>query len=48
MEKLCKNLTLVQTVKIRNFSGDIGIQIGVSKCAMLEMKRGKVVRSEGI
>ena len=46
MDKLCKNLTLVQTV--RSFSGDIGMQIGISKCAVLEMKRGKFVRSEGI
>ena len=38
--------SLLQTVRI--FSSDIGMQFGVSKCAMLEMKRGKVVQSEGI
>ena len=38
--------SLLQTVTI--FSSDIGMQIKISKCAMLEMKRGKVVESEGI
>ena len=38
--------SLVQTVRI--FSGDIGMQFGISKSAMLQMKRGKVVQSYGI
>ena len=38
--------SLVQTVRI--FSNDMGMQFGISKCAMLEMKRGKAVQSEGI
>ena len=36
--------SLVQTVRI--FNVDIGMQFGISKCAMLEMERGKVVQSE--
>ena len=36
--------SLVQTVRI--FNGDIGMQFGISKCAMLEMERDKVVQSE--
>ena len=38
--------TLVNTVKI--FSQDIGMQFGIKKCAVLIMKRGKVVESNGI
>ena len=38
--------SLVQAVRI--FSSDTGMQFGISKCAMLEMKRGKVVQSKGI
>ena len=38
--------SLLQTVRI--FSSDTEMQIKISKCAMLEMKRGKVVQSEGI
>ena len=36
--------SLLQTVRI--FSSDIGMQFGISKCIMLDMKRGKVVQSE--
>ena len=38
--------SLMQTARI--FSSVIGMQFGISKCAMLDMERGKVVRSEGI
>ena len=38
--------SLVQTLRI--FSSSIGIQFGISKCAMIETKRGKVVQNEGI
>lgn len=38
--------TLVNTVRI--FSNDIGIEFGISKCAMLVTKRGKMVKCEGI
>ena len=38
--------SLLQTVRI--FSSDIGMQFGNSKTAMLDMKKGKVVQSEGI
>ena len=49
--KLCSKTVqeldcLVQTVRI--FSSDVGMQFGISKCAILEMKRGKVLDSEGI
>ena len=37
--------SLDQTVRI--FNSDIGMQFGISKCAMLKMKRGKVVQCEG-
>ena len=40
------NEELVQTA--RTCSNDIGMQLEISKCAMLEMKRGKVVQSKGI
>ena len=38
--------SLLQIVRI--FRSDIGMQFGISKRAMLEMKRGKVVENEGI
>ena len=38
--------TLVNTVRL--VSEDIGMQFGISKCAMLILKRGKKFRSEGI
>ena len=38
--------TLVKVVKI--VSGDIGMQFGFDKCAVLKMKRGKQVHCEGI
>ena len=38
--------TLVRTVLV--FSTDIGMEFGVKKCGILTMKRGKVVRCEGI
>ena len=37
---------LIQTVRI--FSEDIGMQFGIDKCAMLVVKRGKTVKSDGI
>ena len=38
--------SLVQTVRV--YSEDIGMKFGIQKCAMAEMKREKMVRSEGI
>ena len=38
--------SLVQATRM--YSQDIGMEYGTSKCAMLEMKRGKVVASSGI
>ena len=38
--------TLVQTVRL--ISEDIGMEFGISKCAMIEMKRGKIVKNDGI
>ena len=38
--------TLVRTVHV--FSTDIGMEFGTKKCGILTMKRGKVVRCEGI
>ena len=38
--------SLIQTVRI--FSKDIGMQIGIDKCAMLVMKKGKIEKSDGI
>ena len=35
-----------QTVRI--FSRDIGVQFGIEKCAILFLKRGKLVESDGI
>ena len=37
---------LVRTVYV--FSTDIGMQFGMKKCGIITMKRGKVVRCEGI
>ena len=30
------------------FSTDIGMEFGIKKCGILTMKRGKIVKSEGI
>ena len=38
--------TLVRTVYV--FSLDIGMEFGIKKCGILTMKRGKIVKSEGI
>ena len=38
--------SLIQTVSI--FSEDIGMQFGIDKCAMLAMKKGKIVKPDGI
>ena len=38
--------SLTQTVRI--FSKDTGIQFGIDKWAMLVMKKGKIVKSDGI
>ena len=38
--------SLVQTVRI--FSDDIGMDFGISKCAVLVMNRGKKIKSDGI
>ena len=38
--------TLVRTVHV--LSTDIGMEFGMKKCGILTMKRGKVVRCEGI
>ena len=38
--------TLVRTVCV--FSTDIGMEFGIKKCGILTMKRGKIVKSEGI
>ena len=38
--------SLIQTVRV--FSKDIGMQFGIDKCAMLVMKKGKIVKSDGI
>ena len=37
---------LVRTVHM--FSNDIGMEFGMKKCGVLTLKRGKIVRSEGI
>ena len=37
--------SLIQTV--RTFSEDIGMQFGIDKQAMLVMKKGKIVKSDG-
>ena len=38
--------SLIQTVQI--FSKDIGMQLGIDKSAILVMKKGKIVKSDGI
>ena len=38
--------TLVRIVYV--FSTDIGMEFGIKKCGILTMKRGKIVKSEGI
>ena len=38
--------SLIQNVRI--FSEDVGMVFGLDKCAVLVMKRGKMVRIEGI
>ena len=38
--------SLIQTV--RDFSEDIGMEFGIEKCAMLVMKKGKIVKSVGV
>ena len=38
--------TLVRTVYV--FSTDIGMEFGIKKCGILTMKRGKIVKREGI
>ena len=38
--------SLVQTVQI--FSSDIGMTFYIEKCAMVEMKRGKLIDSDGL
>ena len=38
--------SLVQTVCV--FSEDVGMEFGIEKCAMLVMKKGKIVKSVGI
>ena len=38
--------TLVRTVYV--FSTDIGMKFGIKKCEILTVKRGKIVKSEGI
>ena len=38
--------TLVATVHV--FSTDIGMEFEIKKCGILTMKRGKIVKSEGI
>ena len=38
--------SLIQAV--RDFSEDIGMEFGIEKCAMLVMKKGKIVKSAGV
>ena len=38
--------SLGQTIHI--FSKDIGMEFGIEKCAMLEVEKGKIVKSVGI
>ena len=38
--------TLVRTVYV--FSNDIGMEFGIKKCGILTLKRGKIIKSEGI
>ena len=37
---------LIQTVRI--FSDDVGMVFGLDKCAVLVLKRGKMIQTEGI
>ena len=37
--------SLIQAVRI--FSQDIGMQFWIDKCAMLVMKKGKILKSDG-
>ena len=46
-ERGSKNIdTLVQTVKI--VSGDIRVEFGIEKCALVNIQGGKVTRTDGI
>ena len=38
--------TFVWTVYV--FSTDIGMKFGIKKCGILSMKRGKIIKSEGM
>ena len=38
--------SLVQTFRV--FTEDIGIDVGIEKCAVLVMEKGKIVKSVGI
>ena len=38
--------SLLQTVRV--FSKDVGMELGIEKCAMLVMEKGKIVKSVGI
>ena len=38
--------SLIQTARI--FSEDIGMQFGIDNCVMLVMKKGEIVKSDGI
>ena len=38
--------SLVQTVRV--FSKDIEMELGIEKCAMLVMEKGKIAKSAGI
>ena len=38
--------SLVQTVRV--FSEDIGMEFGIEKCGMLEMEKGKILKSVGL
>ena len=38
--------SLLQTVCV--FSEDVGMELGIEKCAMLVMEKGKIVKSVGI
>lgn len=38
--------SLIQTIRL--ISKDIGMEFGINKCTILVMKRGQVIKSEGI
>ena len=40
--------SLIQSGRVVNFSEGISMEFGISKCATLIMKRGKLIQSEGI